>query len=285
MVVNDGSTDNTDVILNEFQKTDKRIKVFNQTNKGIYLARKRAIQEANYDYIVHLDSDDYLLPNAIEILWAKMKNSEYDIVVSNHYQITGDKKVLINNEIGDGGNIDAIKNLLNGGLTSYLWGRLFKKSVFQEISIPKTGRIYTEDVLTNLAIFSAQDLKIGIVNEPTVCYRVHTDLNSYSRAPQNVQAIFDEVQVVKKMLEAGGSIQKFDNEYAGYKSRSWVLYCRMNGLKVKSREYRWGIFKENFFKGFIHMPFYQRIELIAYTINPMLGRISTKSMKWIKDRL
>lgn len=66
IVVNDGSTDSTKQILNEFSKVDSRVKVINQDNHGPYAARKIGIQRAIGEYILFLDADDYFESNLME---------------------------------------------------------------------------------------------------------------------------------------------------------------------------------------------------------------------------
>ena len=58
--VNDGSTDGSSVILEEYSSKDSRFKVFNQANGGLSLARNTGLDEAKGDYILFLDSDDWL---------------------------------------------------------------------------------------------------------------------------------------------------------------------------------------------------------------------------------
>lgn len=72
--VNDGSTDNSLEILNQFQEKDSRFKVFSQQNSGQSAARNKGISEARGEYIYFFDSDDLLVPNALKKLY------EYSVV-------------------------------------------------------------------------------------------------------------------------------------------------------------------------------------------------------------
>ena len=60
--INDGSTDNSLKILNEYAMADKRIIVINQENSGVYAARNKGLQIANGKYISFVDSDDWIEP-------------------------------------------------------------------------------------------------------------------------------------------------------------------------------------------------------------------------------
>lgn len=73
--VNDGSTDSSAAILAEYVEKDNRFKMIAQVNEGLSSARNTGIKEAKGDYILFLDSDDWLEPNALETI-AKALNDE-----------------------------------------------------------------------------------------------------------------------------------------------------------------------------------------------------------------
>lgn len=66
LVINDGSKDNSEEIINSYQKKDKRIYYFSKENEGIAKTRNFGIEKANGDYLLFVDSDDYLALNTLE---------------------------------------------------------------------------------------------------------------------------------------------------------------------------------------------------------------------------
>lgn len=80
--VNDGSTDSSLSILEEYARKDKRIKVITQDNKGVIVARNNAIKQANGKYVYPLDGDDKIAPDCLEKLNECMKKGKYDVVYS-----------------------------------------------------------------------------------------------------------------------------------------------------------------------------------------------------------
>lgn len=76
--VNDGSTDGSPAILEEYAKKDKRIKIINQENKGLPIARREACKIAKGDYLQFVDSDDYVDLDTCEALYtyAKLYNDD-----------------------------------------------------------------------------------------------------------------------------------------------------------------------------------------------------------------
>ncbi|MDR0726491.1 MAG: glycosyltransferase [Rickettsiales bacterium] len=83
IIVNDGSSDNTLDVANEYAAKDSRIHVIHQDNQGVIAARNNAIQHAIGKYIFPLDSDDIIAPECIEKLYKVMINSKYDVVAPN----------------------------------------------------------------------------------------------------------------------------------------------------------------------------------------------------------
>jgi glycosyltransferase involved in cell wall biosynthesis len=79
--INDGSTDDSSDILREYEQEDSRIKIIEQTNRGLSAARNAGIKAATGEYIFFLDSDDWIEPDTLKIL-AQKQNGE-DMICFN----------------------------------------------------------------------------------------------------------------------------------------------------------------------------------------------------------
>ena len=91
VIVNDGSTDNTSDILNEYQ--ENRIKIINQRNQGVSAARNNGIKNSTGEYITFLDIDDIIIPNYIEDLVHTLLEYELDIVKTSYGNFTNKKDI------------------------------------------------------------------------------------------------------------------------------------------------------------------------------------------------
>lgn len=88
ILVNDGSTDNTEDIIKLYEGTDSRIRVIRQENRGVSASRNRAILEAKGDYILFLDSDDwYKDENCLSQIKDSLHNENIDIVVFRYQTV------------------------------------------------------------------------------------------------------------------------------------------------------------------------------------------------------
>src|SRR5699024_1200447 len=87
ILVNDGSTDRSEVIINKWYKKDDRIVFLNQENKGVSSARNKGISKANGEYVFFIDADDRLEDNALNLLYKYSLINKSDIIMSNFIHV------------------------------------------------------------------------------------------------------------------------------------------------------------------------------------------------------
>lgn len=92
LLIDDGSPDKSGEICDNYSKTDKRIRVFHQQNKGVSAARNTGLDNVTGQYVLFVDSDDMLYPNALSVLKQKldMSNVNFDLIqfsINNEYNI------------------------------------------------------------------------------------------------------------------------------------------------------------------------------------------------------
>jgi len=85
IVVNDGSTDRTKLIIDNLCKSNKKIRAIHTENAGVSAARNKGIENANGEYIAFLDADDFWLDNNLEKKIVALKGSQYDYSYSDAY--------------------------------------------------------------------------------------------------------------------------------------------------------------------------------------------------------
>ena len=148
IVVNDGSTDNSQVIIDEYAKADARIKFRNQSNGGVANARNVGLSMVTGDYIGWVDSDDYIAIDMYEYLIDGLKRYRTPIVISGCIAFNNNKKWqngYIGNDIVLTTN-EAIEMLLQYKIRSYLHDKLFKADLFKDITFNE-GSIFEDTAL------------------------------------------------------------------------------------------------------------------------------------------
>lgn len=91
LLINDGSTDESGYICDYYAELDSRIKVFHLEHKGVSVSRNKGLDEMRGDFLCFLDSDDYLVTNALEILVNEIEESQADVVFFNIMNVMEDK--------------------------------------------------------------------------------------------------------------------------------------------------------------------------------------------------
>ena len=98
LCVDDGSSDRSAEIIRSFCEKDARVKYFYQENDGVSAARNSGLEKAAGEYIMFVDSDDFIEKNMIETI---LKNKENDLTISNYKRYYGKDKIINNIEIDE----------------------------------------------------------------------------------------------------------------------------------------------------------------------------------------
>lgn len=159
ILVDDGSPDKCPEICDNAAVKDRRITVVHKTNGGLISARKAGVQRAKGEYYMFLDSDDWLQPNAIEKLYAQMKEG-YDMVRGGAQRVTPNGTILpLESYQIVSGVVDGTEQFLIdmyvGNVAPYLWGALYKASLFEESVFDDSIKAHIslgEDKVTNLIV-------------------------------------------------------------------------------------------------------------------------------------
>lgn len=135
ILVDDGSTDKSLSIAEEYASKDDRIRIIRHScNRGLLWTRRTGYSCARGEYIVFCDSDDYLQKNSLQKLRDAIHNSNYDIVIANHQSVnnSGRVKGASRNVLRYGESSRFFyKSLLLGEVTHSLWGKIYRKSLFE----------------------------------------------------------------------------------------------------------------------------------------------------------
>ncbi|MGJ7919505.1 glycosyltransferase family 2 protein [Neobacillus sp. LXY-4] len=165
IVVNDGSIDSTQEIINNIALTDKRIVIINKPNGGLSSARNAGLDKATGDYIGFIDGDDYITEDLYENLLGEILNNKCQIAMcavlkvyydySEHDGLVVDSTVLNRRE--------AIKALIEEKyIKHYAVNKLYQAQLFKNVRYPE-GRLY-EDIFTTYKLFAGAN-KIAYSNK------------------------------------------------------------------------------------------------------------------------
>ena len=193
IVVNDGSPDNSQKIIDEYvKKYPDKVKSYIKENGGQGSARNYGIEVSTGEYIGFVDSDDFVELDMFEKLYNKAKQDKSDIVVCGSYNVSEDyskkeKDVFVNNYDTD------LENVLFGKMA--VWNKIYKRNIIIDNKITFKEKVWYEDLAFTLkAIINSS--KFSFIDEPLYDYLIRqgSTMNN-SNVERNLEILqaFDDV--------------------------------------------------------------------------------------------
>lgn len=177
ILVDDGSTDNSGKIADAYAMKDKRIRVVHKKNGGLSDARNAGLKIAKGDYIMFVDSDDYVDKEFVAIALQNIKVHGADIVCFRFTYVAAGVETKIsstntNQDYKWYSNIAAIKDSfsLGGALKVNAWNKIYKRDLFIENNITyPVGRLHEDNLTTYKLMYFAN--KVVYINKTLLFYR------------------------------------------------------------------------------------------------------------------
>lgn len=183
IIVNDGSTDNTLNICRQYAKKYNYIKIINKENDGLYMARYDAISIASGDYLVFVDSDDYVEPTLLQELYLSIQNHpDIDMVIYKEYinyeetnsEIEGIslfyKTAIVSNN-------DVLHTMANSTVVNNVWKKCVKN--YRNYELPVLHKFNNAEDVVYSACFLDRCKSILYLNKPLYHYYINN--NSISK--------------------------------------------------------------------------------------------------------
>lgn len=207
IIVNDGSTDSSGLIIEKYAEADKRIVLVSKENEGIFLTRLTGFSVAQGEYIFCLDGDDFLPEDALEILYDAAKKNDLDYVMGGYCLVKGDNMEYYEYEKPDSilPGKDFLFYFIRSGWS--IWGKLIRKSLCNDFLIKPISM--GEDLLLNMQILPKAKRAMSI--QHSVYYYVKHAQSIMSSTDENrknklnllmidsILALVDELDYERKM--------------------------------------------------------------------------------------
>ncbi len=213
IVVNDGSKDSSQEIINEFyEKYPSKIRYYIIENSGAAQARNYALNSVEGEYIGFVDSDDYIEPTMFEELYSKAVEEKADISVCGYYKAMPEKCIergtypykCFNNNVFNEPSM-FINNL------PYIWNKIFKTELIKENEIKfEKFRIFEDLVFTYEAFLMAN--KIVQVQKPLYYYRILRDNSLTNEFSEKRFDIFEAGDKLIEFFKKKNSFEYFEDE-------------------------------------------------------------------------
>ena len=274
IIVNDGTKDNSQKIIDEFVNKDKRFKTFIKKNGGLSDTRNYGVTKISkdIDYILFIDSDDYIENDLLETVNSVLSKSFVDALkyacqyVDEEYKII-QKQTLV--EFNDLNGIDALSLLIKDPIYMTAWSYVYKKDfwISNNFLYPK-GRIHEDSFLTPYVLAKAD--KVSSINYIGYNYLQRDNSIMGDKNPEKIKkSLFDMLINMEELLA------KF-NELDIAKEKILILsdnfakdlyYLPLRYEKNNTKEYLKLLKKKKMYKYFNKNGIKIKIEILMIIVN------------------
>lgn len=220
LIVDDGSTDETGKILDEYAEKDNRIRVIHTKNMGGAKARNCSVEEARGEFIATCDHDDYMHPTFIEKMYHAIRENDADMAICSWNNVDTEGRLMPWKRREHAScvlsGIEAQKLFLGSQcVEGFCWNKLFKKSEYDRNGIKYDEKTTYCDILANYKL---------IANSKKVVY-LHDRLYDYYQLPTscvhtaNLKKHQDYLSTIKQVADyaAGQGLERFGEAYQIYR--------------------------------------------------------------------
>lgn len=215
IVVNDGSTDKTSIIIDKLAMEDDRVLSFYQDNQGVSVARNKGIECANGEFVMFVDADDEIESELCETLINTINERQMDLAVCGSKHIKGNKEIIITStdllEYSKKELLGEFKTQSNTYIYQNVWGKLYRSDFIKKCKFIEGVRL-GEDLIFNFQYFKYIS---SICLVPYVGYRYFINLQSATHKFRETD--FEGQKIIRKYS------MEFYHEVLGGKDNSQVI--------------------------------------------------------------
>lgn len=235
--VDDASTDNSLLILDDMVKRypsrKPHVKIIRmENNGGRAVARQAGINNATGEYVIHVDSDDWVDKDMMELLYKKAKEADADIVGCNITHEYANYKRVFSQCYSDDMD-ENVRRLLNGKIFPSLCTSMTRRSLIKDYDVQFPQGIDTgEDLLFNLQLYLHARRVIGI-DAPSYHYRHTEDSGSFQHTEKSIKSVIEVARRIEVLMNETGNYERFKDEI---QFRKFSMKCALIE-KFDNKEY------------------------------------------------
>lgn len=199
ILIDDGSTDASGAICDNFAQKDVRILVIHQSNGGAAAAKNAGLRVSTGTYLSFVDSDDYLEPGAFRHMVALLEEYSADAVQCSFRDVFTDEVIdhSVLEETCTFTTQEYLKRYTTDWTCGLLWDKLYRRSLFDGVFFEE-GHIVDDEYFTYQGMMNAKK----IVHDPAVVYNYRKRRSSVTIRPEyRERTIFDKLDYLEKRRE------------------------------------------------------------------------------------
>lgn len=281
--IDDCSTDNSLKILHEYKEADARLKILEfKENKGSSIARNKGMEMATGKYIYFLDSDDWIMPDALQKMWEKAEEYSTDVVLFNsciYKEEDGLSSLSFNWNMGNLYETvmtgqEAFDRIIEKNVwSSAVWRQFWRKDFFIENQIKFENIQKVEDwIFSTISVLSAE--KVVFLDMILHSYRLHSQSKSYGHDTEMLKGYSSNYIFMLAFWMSHTFSEKTNHSIKLHMDR---LVRSIRNMHVQLED----VFTDEMFDDFMHQHLYQLITASAQT--SLLEReLDKEFIDWVK---
>ena len=233
ILVDDGSTDQSLEICEDMSEKDSRIKIIHQNNGGVSRARNTGLKKATGQYIMMVDSDDYLYERAVELMLREIKKNKADLAICGFERGMDEAfpfSIDLSLESSVIDNREALNRIYKNDYCAlqYVapWAKLYARRLFDNIIYPE-GKIFEDIGTTYLLMLQCEKIAVGYQSKYNYIFHDNSIVNSKFKISK-----LDMIEMTDKM--ATDVLQKYPDMKDAVMSRR--VYSRISTLNQMINE-------------------------------------------------
>lgn len=194
ILVNDGSTDNSRVLCEEYAKVHSGVLVLDKPNGGLSDARNYGTHKATGKYVYYLDADDWLEVGAVDLLVEYAEKESCEIVQGGFFYAYDDKLMHDTRWLPNNDKFfvlsreEAMEQLIrNEYIKNFAWGKLYRRDIVRDLDFPK-GKYFEDSYWQHLAVHRCT--RYGVINKPLYYYRQRESSISGNFSIRNLDLLY-----------------------------------------------------------------------------------------------
>ncbi|MBQ9219057.1 MAG: glycosyltransferase family 2 protein [Muribaculaceae bacterium] len=237
LLVNDGSTDTSPNICEEYQDKYCNVKVINKPNGGLSDARNAGTREATGQWIYYLDSDDWLAPGAIMKLYDFAIKNSCDVVQGGFYYAYSDHLLLDERYVKASHEPYILDRettmrelIVNNYIKNFAWGKLYRADIVKRHPFP-VGKYFEDSFWQHLIVHETR--RYGVMPEPLYYYRQREESISGGFSLHNMDLLRGNEERLKFLSEHYPQLQTLEADKLWRLSEQFLtLAQRMGNEKI-----------------------------------------------------
>lgn len=174
LMIDDGSTDESGRILDEYAAMDTRFKPFHKQNEGVAMARQMGVDNAKGEYCIHADADDWMEPTMLEKLYAEAKDKDADVVIADYFVNTQHCESVCKQHPSELSPEQVLQDMFDNKLFGALWHKLVRTELYKRYDARFfKGINHCEDLLIWVQLLQHPEIKISYLPEAFYHYVVN----------------------------------------------------------------------------------------------------------------